>query len=156
MNYKCPLIVVSNIEISKDFYLKVLNQKVKFDFGENVQFEGDFAIHLKSHFADLTTISKENIVSGANNFELYFEEENIEEFTERLKKINGISIIHDLIEHPWGQRVIRFYDPDMHIVEVGENMESVARHFLDKGLSIEETAKRIQHPIEFVENCICQ
>jgi len=27
---------------------------------------------------------------------------------------------------PWGQRVIRFYDPDMHIVEVGESLESVA------------------------------
>jgi hypothetical protein len=38
----------------------------------------------------------------------------------------------------------------MHIVEVGEPMESVAKRFLRKGLSIEETAKRTLMPEEFV------
>jgi len=41
----------------------------------------------------------------------------------------------------------------MHIIEVGESMESVARRFLSKGLSIEETAKRISMPEEFVNQC---
>jgi hypothetical protein len=49
---------------------------------------------------------------------------------------------------------MRFYDPDMHIIEVGESMESVARRFLRKGLSVEETAKRILMPEEFVKQCL--
>lgn len=59
-----------------------------------------------------------------------------------------------LVEYPWGQRVIRFYDPDMHIIEVGEPMENVVKRFIDQGLSVEETSKRTQHPIEFVKNCL--
>lgn len=154
MKFKCPLIVVNNIDIAREFYEKVLNQKVKYDFGENVTYEGDFSIQLKSHFANMITINQDDITIKSNNFELYFEEENIESFIERLKDANGIKYIHGLIEHPWGQRVIRFYDPDMHIIEVGESMESVAKRFLNQGLSVEETAKRTQHPIEFVRQCL--
>ena len=62
--------------------------------------------------------------------------------------------IHGIKEQPWGQRVIRFYDPDMHIVEVGESMESVARRFLAKGFTVQETAKRISMPEEFVKLCL--
>ena len=52
-----------------------------------------------------------------------------------------------------GQRVIRFYDPDMHIIEVGESMLTVVKRFISQGLSIEETAERTQHPIEFIRAC---
>lgn len=27
--------------------------------------------------------------------------------------------------HSWGQRVIRIYDPDCHVIEIGESMEYV-------------------------------
>ncbi|MFL0198595.1 VOC family protein [Clostridium sp. WILCCON 0269] len=154
MKFKCPLIVVNNIEVARNFYENVLNQKVKYDFGENIVYEGNFSIQLKSHFADMITINRNDIVMKSNSFELYFEEENIDRFVERLENINGIQYIHKLIEHPWGQRVIRFYDPDMHIIEVGESMESVVKRFLNEGLSVEETAKRTQHPIEFVRQCL--
>lgn len=30
-----------------------------------------------------------------------------------------------MIEHSWGQRVVRFYDPDKHIIEAGENMQFI-------------------------------
>lgn len=154
MKFKCPLIVVTNMSISRDFYENILNQKVKYDFGENILYEGDFSIQLKSHFANMITLDKNDITMKSNNFELYFEEDNIDNLIERLKSINNIHYIHDLIEHPWGQRVIRVYDPDMHIIEIGESMESVAKRFLSQGFSIEETARLTQHPIEFVEKCL--
>lgn len=150
MRFICPLIVVNNIRISRDFYENVLNQKVQFDFGENVSFEGGFAIHLKSHFSDLISKNENNILEKSNNFELYFEEENLDVFLQKLEEIGSLEYIHGLKEQPWGQRVIRFYDPDKHIVEVGEPMESVVKRFLDKGLSIEETSKRTLMPEEFV------
>jgi len=151
MKFICPLIVVSDINISKKFYEIVLNQKVKYDFGENVTFEGDFSIHLKSHFMELLNLSLNDITQKSNNSELYFEEDNLDGLLEQLKALNTVEYVHGIKEQPWGQRVIRFYDPDMHIIEVGESMESVARRFLRKGLSIEETAKRISMPKEFVK-----
>lgn len=62
----------------------------------------------------------------------------------------NIEYIHPLIEHSWGQRVVRFYDPDKHIIEVGENMMMVVQRFIDAGLSIEETAARMDVPVDYV------
>jgi catechol 2,3-dioxygenase-like lactoylglutathione lyase family enzyme len=150
MKFICPLIVVNNIEISRNFYEKILNQKVQFDFGENVSFEGGFAIHLKSHFSDLISIDKNDIIQKSNNCELYFEEEDLDDFLQKLEGIESIEYVHGIKEQPWGQRVLRFYDPDMHIIEVGEPMESVVKRFLSKGVSVEETVKRTLMPEEFV------
>jgi catechol 2,3-dioxygenase-like lactoylglutathione lyase family enzyme len=78
MKYICPLIVVDDIQRSRHFYEKVLGLTVKADFGENVTFEGDFAIHLKTHFQGL--IDEKPITTGTNNFELYFEVNEPAEF----------------------------------------------------------------------------
>ena len=59
--------------------------------------------------------------------------------------------IHPLAEHRWGQRVVRFYDPDKHIIEVGEKPEAVILRFMEQGLSVEETAIRMDVPVEFVK-----
>lgn len=150
MKFICPLIVVNNMEISRNFYERVLNQKVQYDFGENVSFEGGFAIHLKSHFSDLININKNDIVQKSNNSELYFEEADLDSFLQKLKNMDSIEYVHGLKEQPWGQRVIRFYDPDMHIVEVGEPMESVVKRLLSEGFSVEETSKRTSMPEEFI------
>ena len=65
-----------------------------------------------------------------------------------------IQYVHPLMEHRWGQRVIRFYDPDGHIIEVGEKMDAVVRRFVRQGLSAEETAERMDVPLEYVQNCL--
>lgn len=150
MKFICPLIVVNNMEVSRNFYEKVINQKVEYDFGENVSFKGGFAIHLRSHFSDLIGINKNDIIQKSNNSELYFEEEDMDSFLQRLKAMDSIEYVHELKEQPWGQRVIRFYDPDMHIIEVGEPMESVVKRLLREGSSVEETSKRTLMPEEFV------
>lgn len=150
MKFICPLIVVNDMEVSRNFYEKVLNQKVEYDFGENVSFEGGFAIHLKSHFSDLLNINENGILQKSNNSELYFEEDDLDSFLQKLKDIDSIEYVHGLKEQPWGQRVLRFYDPDMHIIEVGEAMESVVKRLLNEGLSVEETSKRTSMPEEFV------
>ncbi|WP_293659630.1 hypothetical protein [Phascolarctobacterium sp.] len=48
---------------------------------------------------------------------------------------------------------MRFYDPDRHILEVGENMKAVCQRFLNSGMSIEETAVRMDVPEKFVRAC---
>ncbi|MGB9927189.1 MAG: VOC family protein [Methanosarcina sp.] len=154
MRFICPLISVNSIDVSKDFYENILNQKVQYDFGENVSFEGGFAIHLKSHFSNLININEAEIIQKPNNMELYFEEEDLDDFLQKLKGIDSIKYVHELKEQPWGQRVIRFYDPDMHIIEVGEPMHSVIKRLLDNGLSVEETSKKTLMPEAFVKQFI--
>ncbi len=154
MKFMCPLIVVNDISVSRNFYEKVLNQKVILDFGANITFEGNFALQSKETWGDFIDKTEEDIKQNSNSFELYFEEENIDDFIERLKNYADLQYVHGVKEFPWGQRVIRFYDPDMHIIEIGESMVSVVKRFLNQGLSAEETAQRTQHPIEFVKQCL--
>jgi len=154
MKFICPLIVVRDIEVSRAFYEKVLDQKVGLDLGENVSFEGGFAIDLRSHFSDLIGVDEIDIVQGSKNAELYFEEDDLDAFLERLKEMDSVEYVHELIEQPWGQRAIRLYDPDRHIVEVGEPMESVVKRFLGRGFSVEETAQRTSMPEEFIRQCV--
>lgn len=120
MKFVCPLIVVEDIKISRNFYENVLGQKVKDDFGENVTFHGDFAIHLRSHFEKLIdSENREDLPRKKHNFELYFESNNLEKIYEKLTEA-GVDFIHPARKQPWGQHVMRFYDPDGHIIEVGE------------------------------------
>ncbi|WP_292364433.1 MULTISPECIES: glyoxalase/bleomycin resistance/dioxygenase family protein [unclassified Methanoculleus] len=149
MRFVCPLIVVRDVEVSRAFYEEVLDQRVLHDHGENVMFEGGFAIHLRSHFSNLIDVPESDIVPG-KNVELYFEEDDLDAFMERLNGMDSVNVVHGLIEQPWGQRAVRFYDPDMHIIEVGEPMESVVTRFLESGFSVEETARRTSMPEEFV------
>lgn len=153
MRFKCPLIVVNDIVKSRKFYEDVLDQKLVLDFGANITFDGDFSLQSKSTWADFIDKTENDVISKSNSFELYFEEEQFDGFVERLKS-HTIQYVHDVKDFPWGQRVIRFYDPDMHIIEVGESMVSVVRRFLTEGLSVEEAAERTQHPIEFVKSCL--
>lgn len=148
MKFTCPLIAVNDIEVSRKFYQEILQQKIILNFGANVTFEGNFA--LQANFAELVGFNKKDMVQGSHNFELYFEEEDLDSFIKHLKSSPGIKYVHDVKEYEWGQRVIRFYDPDMHMIEVGESMKMVIKRFLKQGLSVEETAKRTQHPIEYV------
>ncbi len=43
----------------------------------------------------------------------------------KLKECQEIEYLGEVIEHSWGQRVIRFYDLDGHLIEVGEDMKMV-------------------------------
>lgn len=151
MKFICPLITVANIEASREFYTKILEQKIKYDFGENVTFEGDFAIHLDRHFSAL--IDNKPIVQGRNNFELYFETDNLDQLAEKLASHN-VALVHPLREQPWQQKVIRFYDPDGHIIEVGESMEFLCYRLSEKGLNTIEISSLTSLPIDFIEQAL--
>ena len=145
------LLVVDDIAISRTFYENVLSQTVLFDFGANIVLSGGFSLQAKDIWCEFITASEDEILKNTKNMEVYFEEEDFDAFLTHLKACDGINYLHDVKEYPWGQRVVRFYDPDQHIIEVGESMESVARKLFKQGLSIEEVAERTQHPIEFVK-----
>lgn len=150
MKFTCPVIAVSDLAVSKKFYEDVLKQKVVLDLGANLVFNGGFAIQY--NFADLISIDKATVLKKSHNFELYFEEDDIDGFLEHLKKFPDIQFVHPPKKHEWQQRVVRLYDPDFHIIEIGETMAVIAKRYLDQGYTVEETAKIIQHPVEFVRS----
>lgn len=153
MEFKVALLSVKDVNVSRWFYEELFNQKVVLDFGRNVTFSGGFAI--QEDFAWLTDLPVDSIIEKSNNMELYFEVDDFDDFMEKIKDYKNIEYVHQPKEHEWKQRVVRIYDPDYHIIEIGESMVVVAKHYLDEGYSVEETSKIIQHPIEFVEMCKC-
>ena len=46
--------------------------------------------------------------------------------------------------------MVRFYDPDGHIIEVGEAMETVVKRFRDSGMTDGQVAERMDVPLEYV------
>ena len=135
MKYICALVVVENIDKARYLYESLLGQTIIKDFGENITFKGDFALHQKSHFKEL--INNYPISPKSNNFELYFESDDLEVIVERLKD-DKIEFIHDIVEQPWRQRVVRFYDYDFNIIEIGESLEHVAYRLYQEKLPIHQ------------------
>jgi catechol 2,3-dioxygenase-like lactoylglutathione lyase family enzyme len=153
LKFDGPLIVVNDMARSRHFYEQLLGQKVKFDFGPNVPFEG-FSIHLKSHFQSLLgDVAVYPVTQRAHWGELYFETEDLQPIFQRLKDA-GVAFIHPVCEQPWGQRVMRFYDPDGHIIEIGEIMEAMVLRFYERGLSIDIIAEKSGMPREYIERVI--
>lgn len=153
LKFNAPLIVVDDMARSRHFYEQLLGQKVKFDFGPNVQFD-NFSIHLKSHFQSLLGAEAQYPVTAKAHWgELYFEADEIEPIYQRLNG-EGIEFIHPICEQPWGQRVMRFYDPDGHVIEIGETMEAAVQRLYGQGLSNDLIMERTGMPRGFVEGAI--
>lgn len=150
MQYKGPMLVVNDIDKSVEFYENILGMSVILDFGANKTLTGGLALQTAETYKDF--IDGRTLCFGGNDFELYFEEDDFDSFIQRLK-IFKIEFVHPVKEHSWGQRVVRFYDPDKHIVEVGENLKSVCRRFLESGMTPEQTAERMDVPLNFVNSC---
>ena len=149
LKFKCPLIAVSNMEKSIRFYEEVIGDRVAMNFGENVQFEGGFALQEMKRWKLM--IHTDKVRRKSNAAELYFEEDDFDGFIKYLKEFPKIKYLHPVEEMPWGQRIVRFYDPDFHIIEVGENMDGVIRKLLKKGMTVEKVSEKTQYPIEYVK-----
>ncbi|MCX6272284.1 MAG: VOC family protein, partial [Bacteroidetes bacterium] len=115
---------VKDIRISKDFYCKLLGLPVGLDFGKNVIFKSGFAIwEIQNNHIIPTALGLEKINNASyNRFELYFETENLPEIFLVLKGKN-VRFLHEVHEESWGQQTIRFFDPDNHLIEIGESMK---------------------------------
>lgn len=151
MKFSCPLIVVKDMQTSKAFYREVLGLRVTGDLGANVVLTGGLALQSEESWIDMMLDHNHEVTYHSNDGELCFEEANFDEFLERLTRFPKLEYVHPVKEHSWGQRVVRFYDPDYHMIEVGEDMKVVTKRFLDCGMSIEETAKRMDVPVGYVK-----
>ncbi len=151
MELKNPMLIVADMNKSVEFYKKVFDLDIILDFGANKTLTGGLVLQTAETFKDF--IDGKTIEFGGNSFELYFEEDDFDSFADKLKELE-IDYVHPVKEHSWGQRVVRLYDPDKHIIEVGENMKTVCRRFLESGMTVEQAAVRMDVPVEYVKSCM--
>jgi catechol 2,3-dioxygenase-like lactoylglutathione lyase family enzyme len=145
-----PVIFVRDIQSARRFYEGVLLRQVELDFGVNVGYVGGLALWQQEHAAAVIFPGAvEERQAHQNMAELCFETGEIEELYIRLQDA-GVEFIHPLVEQPWGQRTVRFYDADGHILEVGERMEAVIARLLAQGASAEEAAQKTGMPLDTV------
>jgi catechol 2,3-dioxygenase-like lactoylglutathione lyase family enzyme len=141
MKYQNALLVVRDLARSKEFYKKYLDMKVEVDFGANVTLTGGLTLQTLETWREF--IGGLPVEFEGNAGELYFEEDDYDSFLEKLETLGGVQYVHPPLEHAWGQRVVRFYDPDGHMIEVGENMSAVVKRFAADGMDIPQIAKRM-------------
>ena len=148
MKFGC-LFAVKDIHAARAFYEGLFGLTVEDDFGINIAF--DCGLSLQQDFDWLTGIPKDEMKEKENNCELFFEEKDFDSFVTRLKDRRDITLLHDVMEHPWGQRAIRFYDLDSHLIEVGEPIKSVVERFQASGMSIQDIAKKMDVTVDGVQ-----
>lgn len=141
MKHVCMLISVADINAARKFYEDLFGLEVFQDYGRNIAFTCGLA--LQQDFDWLVNLPKEKVLKKSNNAEIIFEEQEFDGFLNKLKEYPDIEYLGEVIEHSWGQRVIRFYDLDGHIIEVGENMKMVIKRFLASGMTMEEISVKM-------------
>ena len=151
IRFTSTLITVSDMNTARDFYERLLGQEVEYDFGENLSFVGGFALHERGHFHRLLASSATEGGNGPHyDMELYFECEDIE-VVDACLRAEGVAFVHPLREQPWAQRVVRVFDPDGTIVEIGEPMPVVVSRLARQGMEEEAIAARTSIPLRHVQ-----
>lgn len=141
MKFKGPMLVVKDIERAKRFYTEVIGVRVIADFGENATLTGGLALQTESSWSTFTDCTSDFFSYHGNDAEMYFEEEDFDGFLEKIAALEVERVGEDL-EMPWGQKVIRLYDPDKHIVEIGEDMKVMMKRLHATGLSIQQLSEK--------------
>lgn len=120
MKLKNVLIVTKDIEKSKKFYHDVFGLDMILDNDGNMILTEGLVLQDETIWRKFI---EKDIIQKNNATELYFEEKDIEGFIEKLEKLYpDIEYVNKLMTHSWGQKVVRFYDPDGNLIEVGTPM----------------------------------
>lgn len=117
MKLKNILIVVKDIEKSRKFYHDLFGIDLVLDNDGNMILTEGLVLQDEKIW---NAFLGRDIIPKSNSCELYFEEQDIEAFVEKLERLYPtIEYVNPLMTHSWGQRVIRFYDLDGNLIEVG-------------------------------------
>ena len=120
MKFSGFLIVVKDCKNAMKYYHDLFGFDMLVDNDGNMILSGGLVLQEEKYWHQFLD---KDIVWQNNACELYFEEENIDAFYEKLKTLYPETIFVNLpMTHSWGQKVVRFYDPDGNLIEVGTPM----------------------------------
>lgn len=120
MKLKNILIVVKDMEKAKQFYHDLFGLDVVLDHDGNMILTEGLVLQDEKIWKGFL---EKDIIPKSNSCELYFEERDIEAFVQKLERLYpSVQYVNRLMTHSWGQKVIRFYDLDGNLIEVGTPM----------------------------------
>ena len=121
MKLKNVLIVVKDINKSLEFYHDLFGLELILDNDGNMILTEGLVLQQDSYWRDFL---QRDIIWRNNSCELYFEESDIDGFVRKLETLYpDVEYVNTLMTHSWGQQVLRFYDPDGNLIEVGTPMK---------------------------------
>jgi catechol 2,3-dioxygenase-like lactoylglutathione lyase family enzyme len=153
LKYLSAVVFVKDIHVAKKFYTETLGFEIDLDFGTNVGLVGGLTIwqidpvHIIPKRLGLSSVGDRS----ANRFELYFETEDLAAARERIRQAGG-EFLHEIHEEPWGQMTMRFFDPDRHLIEIGESMPSFVARLRGEGMNAEQVSRKTYIPLAKVED----
>ncbi len=153
MKLKNTVLIVNDLEQSKKFYKHILGLKTILDFHGSVTLTSGIVLQSKEIWKELIHKTDQEIIMLNHAVELSFETEDIDAFMYVLDQYH-VTLLHPLKEGAWGQRVVRFYDLDGHVIEVGESMRKIIKRLLSQGFSYEELAHRLRVPLDYIKQII--
>lgn len=117
MKFKGFLIVVKDCQKAMQFYHDLFGLEMLADNDGNMILSDGLFLQEEKYWHRF--LGKE-IIPQNNACELYFEENDIEGFVRKLETLYPeTEYVNKLMTHSWGQRVVRFYDPNGNLIEVG-------------------------------------
>jgi len=117
MKYKGTLIVVESCPRALEYYRSLFGLELLQDNDGNMALSGGVYLQEARYWEQFTG---RKTLSRSNSAELYFEEPDITAFVSKLEKLYPeTDYVNKLMTHSWGQSVVRFYDPDGNLIEVG-------------------------------------
>ena len=120
MKLKNILIVVKDIEKARQFYHDLFGFDLIQDNDGNMILTDGLVLQEERYWKEFLN---RDIIPKNNSCELYFEEADIEGFVRKLESLYpDVEYVNRLMTHSWGQTVIRFYDLDGNLIEVGTPM----------------------------------
>ena len=120
MKFSGFLIVVKDIKKAEKYYHNLFGLETLADNDGNMILSDGLVLQEEKYWRSF--IGKD-ILPQNNACELYFEESDIEGFIRNLETLYPeTEYVNQLMTHSWGQRVVRFYDPDGNLIEVGTPM----------------------------------
>jgi catechol 2,3-dioxygenase-like lactoylglutathione lyase family enzyme len=154
LNFHSPVIITNRFEDMLKFYKNILGMSIKHDFGNCITFNGGLSIwQLEDNYPIAQHLGRTYDQSGNKNLELCFETESIDEFIESIND-QKIHKLHEVTEERWGQKTIRFFDPDKNLIEVGESLKCLVIRLKKEGKSIDAIEHKTSLPKDLINELL--
>ncbi|MCC8179565.1 MAG: hypothetical protein LIP23_01435 [Planctomycetes bacterium] len=152
MECEGTMLVVKDMAVSRQFYRDALECELVMEVDEYVVFKG-FSLLSEELWFSFHQGERPILLYGGNVSQLCFEVIDLDAVLLKLQNRSDIVFEHGVKQFEWGQRSFRIYDPDRHLIEIGEDMREVTKRYLRSGMSVDETIAKVLYPRDFVERC---
>ncbi len=120
MRLICNKLMVADLAKATAFYEDVLHQEVYEVFDDMIVFKSNIALVSLSRWSEKAASFNQNVTVGFADSILHFEESHFDLYLFEIESRGDIRFLHRVVKRKNGQRLIRFFDPDNHVIEVSE------------------------------------